>query len=48
MKLIVATARNWAVWAAVRASRWKVLTSPSLRVTFHAAGMVKETPYRLS
>ena len=44
LKLMVATARIWAVWAALRASRRKVLTVPSLRSTFQAGGMVKETP----
>ena len=41
---MVATARSWVVRGAVRASRWKVLTSASLRVTFQAAGTVKVTP----
>ena len=35
---MVATARIWAVRAAVRASRLKVLTSPSLRVMFQPGG----------
>src|SRR5580698_4530455 len=41
---MLATARNRAVCGAVRASRAKVLTSPSLRVRLQAAGMRKETP----